>query len=171
MSEDASTTTTETTPKVTEPAKSDDVPADVLRKLLDEARNEAAENRVKGKKKVEETKAEVTQQFEAKLAEANSAHEATKVKLAESQLTVEKLTVAIKAGFEKDDILEVADLLKGSTNEELTAHAARLKGLFGTKGETPPAVDPTAGAGNSGDNIPLNGDPLMRALTSKLGIR
>lgn len=156
-------------PEAVAPAKTEEVPADVLRKLLDEARSEAAENRVKGKEKVKETETKLTTEFESKLAEANTAHDATKVKLAEESLKVQKLTVAIKAGFEKDDILEVADLLKGATEDELTAHAARLKGLFGKKDKNDPPVDPTAGAGNQ--EVPLNGDPLMRALTSKLGIR
>lgn len=168
MSDNAGTAT-DKTPEGTPTAKTEEVPADVLRKLLDEARSEAAEHRVKGKEKVKETETRLKSEFETKLAEANSAHEATKVKLAEETLKYEKLTVAIKAGFDKDDILEVADLLKGATQEELVAHATRLKGLFGKKDKDDPAVDPTAGAGNQ--DVSLNGDPLMRALTSKLGIR
>lgn len=162
MSDDNTNNTTPPANTDTGKVTPEEVPADVLRRMLDETRQEAAAARVKGKQKVEETKAAVTQEFEAKLASATTAHEATKVDLAKTKIEVDKLTVAIDAGVPTDQIKAFAKLLQGATVEELKAHAEEVKGLFNFKTEKKPAVDPTAGSG--GAVLPLNGDKLLGAL-------
>ena len=84
---------------------------------------------------------------------------------------VDKLKAAIEAGIANDKVLDFADLLKGDNPEELKSHADKLKSLFTNneqKSEKQAATDPTQGQGNS---LPLNGDPLLNALKSKLNIR
>lgn len=64
-----------------------------------------------------------------------------------------------------------AEVLAGSTKEDIEAHAATLKPLIvpadGKKGAIGPYV-PSEGTGEGA--LPLNGDPLERALRTKLGI-
>lgn len=65
--------------------------------------------------------------------------------------------------------------LVGGTREELEADAAELAARLAPAdpGARPLAVrpDPTQGGATTGGSVPLNGDPLLRALTTKLGIR
>lgn len=164
MSDTVSTETVPVTPVVPEIKDEKELPADILRKLLKEANDEAAATRVKKNEAVEAAKTEVTTEFEAKLTESNTAHEATKVKLATSSHEYDKLVTAIEAGVPTDKVTAFASALQGSTPEELKAHAETLKTLFGVTASKNSAVDPTAGAGNTA--LPLNGDPLLRALTN-----
>jgi hypothetical protein len=165
MSEEVSTENPTTPVPETTTETEKELPADVLRRLLKEARDEAAANRVKGNEKAEAAKTEVTQEYEGKLSQEQSAHEVTRVELTKTQLNYEKLNTALDAGVPADKARAFASALQGSTPEELKAHAETLKSLFGI-GSTPasvtPPVDPTAGTGNN--VLPLNGDPLLRAI-------
>ncbi|MFD1048363.1 hypothetical protein ACFQ1S_23920, partial [Kibdelosporangium lantanae] len=66
--------------------------------------------------------------------------------------------------------LEFASLLQGTTEAEITAHAEKVKALFGGV-TTTPARTPAVDLSPSGDNaLALNGDPLLQSLKNKLGI-
>lgn len=99
------------------------------------------------------------ERFAAQLAEATRRAEAAEARLLRS-------TVARRAGLPDD----LADRLQGGDEETLTADAERLAELFGAakEAEQKPArrADPSQGSGA----LPLNGDPLERALRIKLGI-
>ena len=161
MSENASTgaetgsegVTPATTPETPAVESVDQLP-DFAKKMISDLRNEAAKHRTSKGEAVEAVKTEVTQGFEAKLAESNAAHEATKGKLAVAETNLLKLKVALDGKFPVDKVLAVADLLKGNSLEELKAHAETLKSLFGSTGEA--AVDPTQGQG--GAQVPANAD-------------
>lgn len=163
-------------PTPTEPntPAGDEPTADVLRKLLADARTEAAANRVKGKEKVEAAKAEITAEYEAKLAQATAALEAAKSETASSVVQLSKLQAALDATVPdlKERVVDIAKRLVGQTDEELKADAARVKDLFGVTPTTPvkpKATDPSQGQGNNA--LPLNGDPLLNMITNVVNKR
>lgn len=161
----------------TTPAPAQELPADVLRHLLTEARGEAAENRVKVKtvaeeakaeadKAIEAAKAELVTQYEAKLAEAATTAQTAQAEVVSTKLQAAKLQAALDAVVPdaRERVVDIAKRLIGSTDEELAADAARTAKLFGldAKAPAPRATDPSQGQG--GNPLPLNGDPLLRAL-------
>lgn len=149
MSEAASESATpETSTSTSEPAKT----TEWYEQELTKVRQEAANNRVKGKEKADATRAEVTTEFEAKLAESNTAHEATKAELSAAVLNNTKLNTALAAVLGDEvtaKVLAFAKTVQGSTEDELKAHAEELKSLFGITGQpaTTPATDPSQGLG------------------------
>jgi hypothetical protein len=96
---------------------------------------------------------------------------ATKAQKAEERaLKAEQLLLKSEVAREKG--VPVA-LLVGSTKEELEAYA---DGLIAFRGETTNSEEEPAGATStalrdSGNPLPLNGDPLENALRSRLNIR
>lgn len=138
-------TTPETTPDTQQSRSVEEYEA-----LVKSLREEAAANRVKGKEKAEAAKAEVTAEFEAKLAEANTAHDSTKTKLAQAQLVSSKTDVALEAVLGAEQAARVrafAKTLQGTNADELKAHAEELTKLFNTAPASSKAVDPTQGMG------------------------
>lgn len=91
------------------------------------------------------------ERYEALLAEKASAeHEAMRER------------VARQAGLPDD----LADLLQGTSEADMTEHAKRLSVYISPKTER--RRDPSQGVG--GDDVALNGDPLLTALKTKLHI-
>jgi hypothetical protein len=99
---------------------------------LSKVRDEAARQRVAKREAAEAAKAETSTEYEAKLAAAGTAHEATKVQLTRAQTELAKLHTALDANVPADKVKAFASALQGSTPEELKAHAAELNKLFGT---------------------------------------
>lgn len=137
-----------------------------LTKAVADANAEAAKYRVEKKEAVEAAKQEVTESFNARIAEieAELAEKDSDATAARADAT--KLRAAIKADIETSKVLDFADLLKGETEDELVSHAKTLKTLFAADnpGATKQApVDPSQG--QTGKNVtPLNGDPLLQAI-------
>lgn len=158
MSETASTGTegTQSTPatestSTTEATTVEQLPQfaqDLIRNL----RSENAANRVKTNEKLNATKAETQSEFEAKLAESNTAHQATQEQLNASNLSLAKLNAAIEGGVPTEKLLAVASRLNGTTAEEIKADVEVVKKLFGVGEPSPrtPATDPSQGLGGSG---------------------
>ncbi|MEO6089644.1 MAG: hypothetical protein ABIQ18_41705 [Umezawaea sp.] len=77
-----------------------------------------------------------------------------------------RVQVALSAGFPAASVTEFADLLKGSNEAELTAHAQKLKALIDAAAPTAPsaprAVDPTQGATGPIDPEPTPGLGRLR---------
>lgn len=64
-----------------------------------------------------------------------------------------------------------AELLVGSTKEELEASAEQLLAFKGVQEQAPAPNGPTSPAlGGGSQPLPLNGDPLLHALNQKLGL-
>lgn len=150
-----------------EPNTGDSKPETFSREYVEELRAEAAKYRTEKNDAVEAAKAEVKAEYESKI-------EALKAQIAEAQAgqtnartEVDRLKATIDAGIEHDKMYSFADLLKGENEDELRSHAEELKQLFTAPEEGTPsrqaATDPSQG--NSGNPLPLNGDPLLNAVT------
>lgn len=118
------------------------------RRAISDANAEAAKYRLAAKTAAEDavaaTKAEYDKQLQALATEKTSiAGERDK---AVTELT--KLQVAITADVPGEQAVAFADLLKGTTQEELKAHAEQLKSMFGTPAGKQRATDKSQGAGN-----------------------
>lgn len=175
MSETASTgeatattpATTEATPAAPEtPSTETTKTPDEYEAMVKSLREEAAANRVKGREKADAAKAAVTAEFEAKLAESNNAHEATKQELAETQYLGSKVSVALDALLPADQVARVrayVKALQGSNTDELKAHAQELNKLFNAVPATTKAVDRTQGLGASSSKT--SGDPFADYMT------
>jgi hypothetical protein len=121
---------------------------DQYESMIKALREEAASNRVKGNEKAEAARAEVTAQFEAKLAESNDAHTRTQSELAKVQLSNSKVDVALEAVLGAEQAARVrafAKTLQGTNADELKAHADELNRLFSTAPASSKAVDRTQG--------------------------
>lgn len=118
--------------------------------LIRNLRQENAASRAKSNEKVENAKLETKAEFEAALAASNTEHDATKVQLDATNLTLAKLNAAIEAGVPSDKLKSVASRLNGTTPEELKADVEEVKTLFGI-GEPDArtlATDPSQGKGS-----------------------
>jgi len=150
---------------------------DWVRAKLTKANNEAARYRNERNQALEKAREQVAAEFESKLAELTSAKEAAEAKLAETEINLVKLRAAFgvvapeeESGSLFDKASEIAELIKGSSEEEITANAAKLRELFGSTA-TPTrvsAVDRTP-AGKA-EALALNGDPLTQSLKAALGL-
>ena len=148
-----------------------DVLPDWAREKLSKANAEAAKYRTEKNEAIEAAKAEVASEYQSKIAALEAQiGEAVEAK-AGSDSVVEKLKATINAELAADaeKAFAFADLLKGDTPEELSSHAEQLKKLFIT--EQAPAAKQSAtdpSQGQSGKPLPLNGDPLLEAVMSKI---
>ncbi|TCO56791.1 hypothetical protein [Actinocrispum wychmicini] len=155
---------------VSEPQAVDQLP-EWARTALTKANSEAAKYRTERNDAVNTVKTDLTAAFETQLAQVTAAHEATKADLAKAAVDMLKVQAALTADVPAASALEFASLLQGNTPEEITAHAAKVKALFGGVSAAP-ARTPAVDLSPSGDNNPLalNGDPLLESLKNKLGI-
>lgn len=155
---------TDTTDTTTTPDNSAEV--ERLTKAVAEANAEAAKYRVEKKDAVEAAKQEVTESFNARIAELEAELSTKDTDTATARNDADRLRATIKAGIDTEKALDFAELLKGETEDELVSHAETLKGLFATDnpGATKQApVDPSQG--RTGKNVtPLNGDPILAAI-------
>lgn len=146
---------------------------EVLTEQLKQVREEAAKARVAKRDAVAAAKNEAQTEFDQKLEQMRKQQEEFGVELNKSKLTNAQLTAALNAVVPeaKDRVVEIAGRLIGSTEDELAKDADRVKALFGLTDTKPrtPATDPSQGSGNQGGELPLNGDPLMAAVMSKIG--
>lgn len=143
---------------------------DWARQKISEANAEAARYRTEKRDAVEAAKAEVEQSFQEKMAAADQALADAMAEAGAARLANERLTAAVNALIPDSKVVDFAELLQGETADELASHAEKLKELFGSTNDTPPpppkATDPTQGQG--GSTIPLNGDPVLRAVMDAL---
>ena len=152
----------------TQSAPTPDLTQEVAR-LKDEiaaVRSEAAKYRVEKKDAVEAVKADLTTEYDKKVQDLTD-------ELAATSSTITKLKIALESEIPHDKVESFAGLLKGNDEAELRSHAEELTELFSVSDsdsapKKTPAVDPSQGSGTK--EIPLNGDPLLNALKSAVGI-
>ena len=135
-------------------SEKDELP-DWAREKLTKANNEAAKYRTQVKELREKVKAleESSGQVEdlnKKATDASAAAETAKTDLLKLQIA---LTVD---GIEAKNASEFAELLQGTTEEELKAHAEKVKKLLGVS-RSRSAVDPTQGRGGKVEQDPGTG--------------
>lgn len=152
----------------TEPKSKDELP-EWVQTELSSARAEAAKYRVEKKDAVEAALASAKTDFDRQLDEASTAKAEVEAKLSAEILSNQKIKAVLAAGLPVDKLDEFTRLIEGDSEEELVSDAKRLKTLFNVpEAKKSPAVDPSQGSGVP--NTPLNGDPLLAALKSKVGI-
>lgn len=162
------TTTTEptTTPVVpVTPTEPQGDPADLGdggKKALDAERKRAAAAE-KSAKSLQAQLDEIKQANLSELEKAQKAAAESTARLAEYEQTTLRQRVALAEGMPAD----LVDRLRGTTEEEYTADAKALMALV--KAPITPRPDPSQGG--HGDALALNGDPLLGALKSTLGIQ
>lgn len=135
------------------------------RDQITEANKQAAKYRTEKNDAVEAAKQEVADSFQDKIRELEAQVESKDGEVSSTRLEVDRIKATLEAGIAADKALSFADLLKGENPEELRSHAEELKKLF-ANGEEPKsskATDPSQGHGSK--ELPLNGDPLLAALT------
>lgn len=137
---------------------------------LADARSEAAKNRVAKRTAVEDAKlaleAELKADHEAALAKVTAAQTTATNDLASAQTQVARLQAAMASVFDGpvvERVVDIANRLVGTNQDELKADAERVKTLYGLAAPAArtPAVDPSQGSGAASAELPLNGDPLL----------
>ena len=163
----------ESTPDVSTPAV--DKPLEPQHTSFDEAyvkslRDEAAAARVGKKDAVDAAIKSANESHQAELAARDTSYTELQNELALTKIELEKLYVTVDANVPSDKVRAFASLIQGSDTDSITASAKsayELAGGFATKS---PAFDPTQGFGGR-DPLPLNGDPILAALKSAVGMR
>lgn len=157
---DETPTTPEETPEVQETPKGETFSLEYVQQL----RQEAAKYRNEKKTAVEEAVSKLTTELEQKLAAKDVEIAEATTNFSSRELELEKLKIAMRAVDQTaaSRAEKLAELLKGSTEDEILSSAESAKELFGGFVKNSPAVDPTQGSG--GGVIPLNGDPILQAL-------
>ncbi|QFG10386.1 head scaffolding protein [Mycobacterium phage Anthony] len=159
---------TEATPEVT------DTPLEPTPKVYDETyvkglRQEAAKARVDKKDAVDTAVAALKATHAEELAAKDVAFTELQNQLGDAWIELEKLYTSIDAKVPSDKVRAFVGILQGTDKDSIQASAKsayELAGGFSTKS---PAFDPSQGLGG-GKPLPLNGDPILNAMTKILGI-
>jgi hypothetical protein len=115
------------------------------REKLTKANNEAAKYRTKAKEAAQQAQYEAEEKFSAQIAALTDERATAVAELENARLEVTKLKAALSVGIPGESASEFADLLKGSNEEEILAHAEKVKELFGASAKPARATDPTQG--------------------------
>lgn len=148
------------TPEVPEsavPNSVDELP-DWAQKLISDVRAEAAKHRTEKTSAIEAAKLEAMEAAEAKAKELSDAKTALEGELSATKLAALKERIALQTGVPVEKAADFADLLKGETEEELTAYAEKVRDLAGIR---PLAIDPTQGAAGPDVKTQLTKDDLQ----------
>lgn len=144
MSEEAvnETTVEETTSEVT---NTEETIPEWVRDKLTKANNEAAKYRTKAKDAAQQAQFEAEEKFSAQISTLTDEKAAIAAELENARLEFTKFRAALSVGIPGESASEFADLLKGSTEEEILSHAEKVKELFGVSAKPARATDPTQG--------------------------
>lgn len=133
---------------------------------VQELRNQAAKYRTEKKEAAERAKAEVMQDYEARLAEKDQTVNSLQAELESTSITLRKLQAVLREGISSEDALEVASLVQGVDDDTISESVKRVKSLIGKAPEKERPVDPSQGSGNY---LPLNGDPILETVKRMVG--
>lgn len=147
MSDNVETTTTETETVTTEqpkaqPAESKNEIPEWARQQISKANQEAASYRVQLREATE-----ARQKLEEQVSSLSTTKSELESQLAFKSTDFDKLATAIQAEVPHEHVFSFANTLKGDTAEELAAHAAELKSMFGISRGPSPAIDRSQGQG------------------------
>lgn len=163
---DNETTTPEVTPATSapeapKPASSEGELPTWAREQITAANSEAANFRVQLKEEKKSRKA-----LEDQIAALTTEKSAAVASASEAQSHFDKVVAAVRAEVPNEHVFAFAKTLQGSTDEELSAHAAELKSMFGVNPGPSPAVDRSQGQGSGTKNDPAA--EFTKLLHSKL---
>ena len=162
MSDDNKVTETPVveTPAATNPAE---LP-DWARKEISNANGEAAKYRTERNNIEAETTAKLTADFDNRFKLVSDEKSAITAERDSATSELTKLKVALAAGIPGETAAEFAALIQGNDETEMTAHATKLKEMFGSPNKSR-AIDPSHGAG--ANNTSLSGADQFAALIQK----
>lgn len=123
------------------------------RRAISDANAEAAKYRLKAQTAADEAKAETKAEYDKQLQALATEKTAIAAERDNAVTGLTKLKVAIAAEVPGEQAVVFADLLKGSTEDELKAHAAELKNMFGTPAGRQRATDKSQGAGGNASGV------------------
>lgn len=174
MSEDT-TSTADATPATPVVPAATEAPVEAQPKLFDEAyvkslRDEAAAARVAKKDAVDAAIKEANDKFQAELASRDTAYTELQNELAAARLELEKFNVTLDSNVPSDKVRAFVSILQGTDSESIQASAKAAYELAGGFASRTSAFDPTQGFGGR-DPLPLNGDPILAAIKSAVGIK
>jgi|LakMenE01Jun11ns_1017448.scaffolds.fasta_scaffold9691566_2 hypothetical protein len=138
------------------------------KEYVQELRNEAAKYRTDKNNAVEAARAEVIKDYESKLSERESAFSKLQGELSDRALELLKLKAVVSAGISTEDALDVVSLVQGSDEESVSESVSRVKSLIGKNPPKDRPIDPSQGTGNQ---LPLNGDPLLETVRRIVGAK
>lgn len=168
-------TTNEATESVTPALVAAEKTLEAQPKLFDEAyvkslRDEAAAARVAKKDAVDAAMKSSNDAHQAELASKDTAYTELQNEVTAAKIELEKLYVTIDANVPSEKVRAFVAILQGTDTETITASAKSAYDLAGGFPSKSPAFDPTQGFGGR-DPLPLNGDPILAALKSAVGMK
>lgn len=131
--------TTQKTPETEE-----ELPA-WARAQITKANNEAAKKRIEAKDAADNAKKEAADEYQSTISQLNEEKASLNVELEGAREELMKLEAALAVGIPGESAAEFAELLKGSTKREISAHAEKVKELFDGSQKPSRAVDPSQG--------------------------
>lgn len=137
------------------------------RDAISRANSEAAAARIEKGNALANAKTLIEAEYADRINQAATSYSELEVKFAEKSNRVAKLEAILNAGIPSDRALQFAELVQGSTEEEITASVGTIKDLFSQDPQRPPLVDHTQGQGSN--PLPLNGDGLLNAVKRAVG--
>jgi len=166
---------TTTDPKPEPPTPTVTPPETFSREYVEQLRGEAAKYRTQKNEAAAAAelagREKAAAEFAKQLAEVSGKHSELETKLGSANAETLKLKAALTAAFPQETasrLLAFADLLKGSTPEEIQASAAAAAKLFGGFKTNSPATDPTQGQQGQGGDRPRPRDPILAAVQRTL---
>lgn len=131
------------------------------REKLSKANAQAAKYRTEKNDAIAAATAKITDEFSEKLSESEGKYAELQSQYRAKQVELAKLKAVLDAGIPGSTAVEVAGLVHGASDEEITAHVATVKELLAKSVVKDRPVDFSQG---SGSPLPLNGDPVLDAL-------
>ena len=123
------------------------------RRAISDANAEAARYRLAAKTAADDAKAAAKAEFDKQLQVLVSEKTSIAGERDNAVTGLTKLKVAIAADVPGEQAVVFADLLQGSTEDEMKAHAVKLKEMFGTPAGKQRATDKSQSAGNNASGI------------------
>lgn len=132
--------------EVTEVEADDSVPKWVRDKLT-KANKEAEKYRHRANEAAEKAEFEAEEKYSSQIQSLTDEKSAVEVDLQNARLENTKIKAALAVGIPGESAAEFADLLKGETEDEVKAHAEKVKELFGNQQPSTQFVDKSQGLG------------------------
>lgn len=159
------------------PVPATDKPMEPQGKVFDEAyvkslRDEAAAARVAKKDAVDAAVKELSEKHSAELAARDLRNTELQNELGGAWIELEKVYLSLDAQVPNDKVRAFIEILDGTDRDSIGESVkSRLELVGGFDSKSPsPAFDPSQGRGGK-PPLPLNGDPILDAISRAVGIK